>query len=73
MRKANGITQAELSSALGQPQSFVQKVETGERKLDLRQFVLYVRALNHDPVKALRSFLEEFDRAHESEAHFRKA
>jgi transcriptional regulator with XRE-family HTH domain len=61
MRKAKGLTQSQLSFALDQPQSFVQKVETGERKLDLRQFVLYVRALNSDPIRAFRLFIEAVD------------
>ncbi len=61
MRKEQGFTQSQLSSALDQPQSFVHKVETGERKLDLRQFVLYVRALNADPIRTLRLFLKAFD------------
>jgi transcriptional regulator with XRE-family HTH domain len=29
-----GLTQVELSQALGKPQSYVSKYETGERKLD---------------------------------------
>lgn len=61
LREARRITQTELSALLGQPQSFVSKVEAGERKLDLRQFVLYVWALEADPVAVLKSFLKAFD------------
>ena len=35
MRVERGMTQTDLSSALGMPQSFVSKYEMGERRLDL--------------------------------------
>ena len=34
-RKAKGVTQAELGALLNKPQSFVSKIETCERRLDL--------------------------------------
>jgi transcriptional regulator with XRE-family HTH domain len=33
-REAAGLTQAEVAQALGRPQSFVSKIEAGERRLD---------------------------------------
>jgi transcriptional regulator with XRE-family HTH domain len=33
-RVRSGLTQAEAASALGQPQNFVSKSETGERRID---------------------------------------
>ncbi len=38
-RKEKGITQAQLAEALGKPQSFIAKVESGERRLDVVEFV----------------------------------
>lgn len=38
-RKDKGITQAQLAEALGKPQSFIAKVESGERRLDVVEFV----------------------------------
>lgn len=38
-RKAKGLTQAELATALGKPQSFVAKYENGERRIDVVEFV----------------------------------
>jgi transcriptional regulator with XRE-family HTH domain len=61
MRKAKRLTQAELALKLGERQSYVNKVETGERMLDLRQFVIYARALNSDPARTFRLFLKIFD------------
>lgn len=34
MRCHHGLTQAELAKRLGRPQSFVSKIESGERNLD---------------------------------------
>jgi transcriptional regulator with XRE-family HTH domain len=36
-RQAAGVTQVELAKRLGQSQSFVSKMEIGERRLDLIQ------------------------------------
>lgn len=33
-RRHSGLTQAEAARALGQPQNFVSKCETGERRID---------------------------------------
>ncbi|MCK7227585.1 helix-turn-helix domain-containing protein [Enterobacter asburiae] len=44
-RKARGITQAQLAEALGKPQSFIAKVESGERRLDVVEFVHLARLL----------------------------
>lgn len=33
-RKRAGMTQVEVAEALGKPQSFVSKTETGERRID---------------------------------------
>jgi transcriptional regulator with XRE-family HTH domain len=45
IRLAKGLTQIDLSSRLGQPQSYVSKYETGERRLDFVETVLVCRAL----------------------------
>jgi len=40
-RRAAGLTQAEVAAAFGKPQSYVSKVESGERRIDpieLRRF-----------------------------------
>jgi transcriptional regulator with XRE-family HTH domain len=63
LRESKDLTQMQLSALLRQPQSFVSKVEKGQRKLDLRQFVLYVRALDADPIQVLKRFLESFGQA----------
>lgn len=40
-RKERGITQAQLSEALGRPQSFIAKIESGERRLDVVELCIW--------------------------------
>lgn len=42
------ITQAQLAQVLGKPQSFVSKIESGERRLDIIEFVHIARQLSLD-------------------------
>ncbi len=58
MRKAAEITQVELAERLGKPQSFVSKVERGERRLDVIEFCQVAEALGQDPTTLLADFLE---------------
>ncbi|HCA3582013.1 helix-turn-helix transcriptional regulator [Enterobacter hormaechei] len=52
-RIANHITQEELAKAFGRPQSFIAKVESGERRLDIVEFVKLCRLINIDPASIL--------------------
>lgn len=47
-RERAGLTQVELSQALGRPQSYVSKYETGERRLDYVEVVEICRAIGVD-------------------------
>ena len=49
-RKEYGLTQSQLATRLGRPQSLIAKIESGERKLDVCQFLDYVEAIGTDPV-----------------------
>jgi transcriptional regulator with XRE-family HTH domain len=42
------MSQTELAQKLGQRQQFVSKYESGERRLDIVEFVDVARALNLD-------------------------
>lgn len=52
-RVAGHITQEELGRALGRPQSFIAKVENGERRLDVVEFVHLCRLVKIDPVSII--------------------
>ena len=49
-RRTAGLTQVELAKKLGRPQSFISKVEQGERRLDVIEFLEVARALKVDPL-----------------------
>ncbi|MCG4258294.1 helix-turn-helix domain-containing protein [Acetobacter senegalensis] len=38
-RRGKGLTQATLAERLGKPQSYVAKYETGERRIDVIEFL----------------------------------
>ena len=44
-RKKQGLTQIDVAKRLKKPQSFVSKYETGERRLNVGDFVLVCNAL----------------------------
>ena len=48
-RQAKGLTQTEIATRLGKPQSFVSKYESGERRLDVVEFLEVCRALSVKP------------------------
>ncbi len=48
-RKESGLTQVELASRLTLPQSFVSKLESGERSLHVSEFFTYAAALGVEP------------------------
>lgn len=54
-RKEKGITQAQLAKALGKPQSFIAKVESGERRLDVVEFVHLARLVDADVQRIIAS------------------
>lgn len=47
-RKAAGMTQQQLADRMERPQSFVAKVEGGERRLDVVEFAEWTIALGAD-------------------------
>ncbi|AMX98944.1 helix-turn-helix transcriptional regulator [Mesorhizobium ciceri] len=53
LRKAKGMTQAQVAEKLGRPQSFVAKYEGGERRLDVFEFLDVTAVLDTDPCEIL--------------------
>lgn len=53
IRSDKGVTQYHLAEILGRPQSFVSKYESGERRLDVIEFIQVCRALNEQPSDVL--------------------
>jgi transcriptional regulator with XRE-family HTH domain len=53
LRRAAGLSQVELSEALGVGQSYVSKVERGEMYVDVMVFVDWCRACKVRPDEAI--------------------
>lgn len=53
-RKASGLTQTVLSKKIGKPQSFVSKYESGQRRLDVIEFIEISKALGVDPAEMIK-------------------
>ena len=54
-RDAAGITQRELARRLDHAHSYVGKIESGERQLNVLEFCEYADALETDAAELLRS------------------
>lgn len=57
-RKGAGLSQEELARRLKRSQSFVAKMETGERRIDVVEFVEIARALGQEPTELLARALK---------------
>ena len=53
-RQTARLTQAGLAERLGRRQQFVSKYESGERRLDIVEFIDIARALNVDELALLK-------------------
>ncbi|MGQ0286566.1 helix-turn-helix domain-containing protein [Pasteurellaceae bacterium 22721_9_1] len=54
------LSQRALCEKMGVVSSFVGKVETGDRRLDLFEFVAYCKGLELDPIAILREIEQRF-------------
>ena len=52
-RDAAGLTQAQLAKRLGEYQSFVARLESGQRRIDVVEFLALAEILNFDPAVAI--------------------
>jgi len=57
-RRSCSLTQAQVAERLKKPQSFVSKYESGERRLDLIEFLRICEAFECDPVTQLTEILK---------------
>ncbi len=48
-RKSQNLTMQNLADRMARPNSFIAKVEQGERRLDVVEYIWYCIALNIDP------------------------
>jgi transcriptional regulator with XRE-family HTH domain len=57
-RREAGLRQADLARRLQKPQSFVSKIETGERSLNVVEFAIVAQAIGADPLTLFATVLE---------------
>lgn len=57
-RTRSGVTQAELAARIGRAQTFVSKVELGERRIDIIELVQMLTVMRADPVEFLERLLK---------------
>ena len=54
-REKAGLRQEDVAKRLKRPQSYVSKIELGERRLDVVEYVQFARAIKADAIKILRA------------------
>lgn len=58
VRQEAELTQNELARKLGKTQSYISKVESGERYLDIMEFLDWCSVCNADPYRVLRKLIQ---------------
>lgn len=61
VREEAGLTQRQIGSVLGRPQSWVFNCETGARRVDVAEFCDWCRACNTDPANAIRRLVPSIE------------
>ena len=56
-RKGAGVSQVELAKRLNRPQPFISYIERGERRIDVVEFCVIMRALGIDPASEFAKLL----------------
>jgi ribosome-binding protein aMBF1 (putative translation factor) len=62
-RKEAQLTQESLAKSIQKPQSFIAKYESGERRLDVVEFIVITRLIGVDPCTILRKVEQHISEA----------
>ena len=57
-RNQAGLTQRDLAARLKRPHSFVGRIEAGERRVDVVEFIEIARVLDMDPTLLFAKLIE---------------
>jgi transcriptional regulator with XRE-family HTH domain len=60
LRQEAELSQRDLAARLKLPHSWVAKVESGERRIDVVELYWYVRACGHSPADFFQQLIEQF-------------
>ena len=61
MRKAAKLTQRQLAEALGREQNLVARIEQGQRRLDLIEWIQLCRACGADPEREIARLIRSIE------------
>ncbi|MDW9468675.1 helix-turn-helix domain-containing protein [Sinorhizobium meliloti] len=56
-RKSAGLTQDDVAEMLEEHQSFVARLESGQRRIDVIEYVTLARVIGFDPAEELRGLV----------------
>jgi transcriptional regulator with XRE-family HTH domain len=59
-RERAGLRQEDVARRLKLPQSYVSKIELGERRLDVVEYVEFTRAIEADALRILRQVIKRY-------------
>jgi transcriptional regulator with XRE-family HTH domain len=59
IRNERNVAQRELARRLGRAHSYVGRIETGVRRLDLPEFIQWCEVLEFDPVDVMRRIMRK--------------
>lgn len=57
-REAKGMTQADVAKELGQYQSFVARIESGQRRVDVIEYLELAEVIGFDPNRVKSALLD---------------
>lgn len=60
-REAAGLTQTQLAEALGEYQSFVARLESGQRRVDVVELIELARILKFDAAQVVNILQNDID------------
>jgi ribosome-binding protein aMBF1 (putative translation factor) len=58
-REKAGMRQEDVAARLKRPQSYVSKIELGERRLDVVEYIEFTRAIKADAVRILLRLMKQ--------------
>lgn len=58
-REAAGLTQTDVAKALGEHQSFIARIESGQRRIDVIEYITLSEVIGFDAAEALRQLISE--------------
>ncbi len=58
-RKSAGLTQDDVAEMLGEHQSFVARLESGQRRIDVIEYVTLAQVIGFDAAEALKQLIKE--------------